>query len=125
MSGQIGLRVVEFPVEQVGVLVRSDLNRMVDRLSRGKKDHDTVARWVLRGARRLGAIPVDDPVLRYRAMDDSGPRGQWAAKVSVIVPNTDEERARLTGIRLPSHVRIFRLPLLEPYPMAALSESQP
>lgn len=99
----------DFPVQKVGAKIKTNLERVVWRLAHNKRDHEVAGRWVLRAARRLGAVPVDDPKVEYRALYDYGPDGMWTATVRVLVPDTDATRKLFTGLRVPDNLAIFRV----------------
>lgn len=117
------------PIEKVAVSLRSNLDRSVRRSERAaawrdyhgtrrpRRDDEIMAAWVLRGARRLGGVPVDVPRHDYR-MDPFGPGATQMASVRCLRPDNDYERRLFEGLRVRPDLRTLNY-LEEPPPLTA------
>jgi hypothetical protein len=104
-------------VEKYTVQLRSNLHRSADRAIRGgiaagkprrpRPDNEVMAAWVIRGATRLGACPVDDPTWHYDP-GVTGPDAIQTATVRCLIPKDDAERRMFTGMRIPSSTHTLR-----------------
>jgi hypothetical protein len=70
-------------------------------------DNEVMAAWVIRGATRTGACPVDDPTWYYEP-EVTGPGAIQVAKVRCLIPKDDAERRLFTGMRIPSSTHVLR-----------------
>ena len=108
-------------VETYAVRLRSNLHRSADRSVRSaelarllghkprrpRPDNEVMAAWVLRGAKRAGACPVDDPRWDYDP-GISGPAATQIARVRCLIPKDDAERRIFAGLRISSQTHVIR-----------------
>jgi hypothetical protein len=104
-------------IEKYAVQLCSNLHRSADRAIRGgemagkprrpRPDNEIMRAWVIRGAMRAGACPVDDPTWDY----DPGFSGPYAIQTSTVrclIPKDDAERRLFTGMRIPAPTHVLR-----------------
>lgn len=111
----------ETTVEKYAVRLRSNIHRSADRTIRSgeltrllghkprlpRPDNEVMAAWVIRGAKRAGACPVDDPTWEYDP-GFSGPDAIQYATVRCLIPKDDAERRLFARLRVPAPTHVLR-----------------
>lgn len=113
MTMEEPLRTRDATVERYAVRLRSNIHRSADRAvrrgpgGRPRPDNQVMAAWVLRGAKRAGACPVDEPNWHYDP-GRSGPDAIPTATVRCLIPKDDDERRLFSNLRVPPSTHVLR-----------------